>query len=293
LLRSVRIDQSTIEQFYDYLKYERGLRDKTIHHHIQWAKKIMRYTGGYPTREKLLRFMHRYRNKSKYTLLNLYKFYRLFFLHFLNRPDLIEGIKVTWTLPAPARFYKITDENVRAAFNELTETWEKALYLFYATTGLRTSEALEVTKDKVLWEYRAVIPGMDRETKRTGITFFNEEAEAWLKKYLAERDDDDPRLFPISDRQLKKFIRKTKKQGITPKLLRKWHSTRLRIAGVPDSYVDVFHGRAPRSVLAKFYDVAGLEELKRVYDSANLALGVQIPHQKPSQSKEEKRETTT
>ena len=214
--------------------------------------------------------MHRYRNKSKYTLLNLYKFYRMFFLHFLRRPDILEGIKVTWTLPSPARFYKVTDENVRAAFHELTETWEKALYLFYATTGLRTSEALEVTKDRVMWEYRAVIPGLDRETKRTGITFFNEEAEEWLRKYLAERDDNDPRLFPISDRQVKKFIRKIRKHGITPKLLRKWHATKLRLAGVPDSYVDVFHGRAPRSVLAKYYDIAGIEELKKVYDSAGI-----------------------
>jgi len=40
--------------------------------------------------------------------------------------------------------------------------------------------------------------------------------------------------------------------------------------GVPDRCVDVFQGRAPRSVIAKHYTGKGLERLKRIYDKANL-----------------------
>lgn len=39
---------------------------------------------------------------------------------------------------------------------------------------------------------------------------------------------------------------------------------------VPDRFVDVFQGRAPRSVLAKHYTGKGLALLKRVYNKANL-----------------------
>ena len=47
---------------------------------------------------------------------------------------------------------------------------------------------------------------------------------------------------------------------ITPQILR---------AGVPDRFVDVFQGRAPRSV-AKHYTGKGLQRLKRIYDKAGL-----------------------
>ena len=38
---------------------------------------------------------------------------------------------------------------------------------------------------------------------------------------------------------------------ITPQVLRVWFATEMGELGVPDRYVDVFQGRAPRSVLAK------------------------------------------
>ena len=43
---------------------------------------------------------------------------------------------------------------------------------------------------------------------------------------------------------------------------------------VPDRFVDIFQGRAPRSVLAKNYTVKGIERLKKVYDKANLKIMV-------------------
>jgi len=53
-------------------------------------------------------------------------------------------------------------------------------------------------------------------------------------------------------------------------VLRKWHSTMLGELMVPDRFVDVFQGRAPRNVLAKHYTRKGLERLERIYDKAGL-----------------------
>jgi len=49
-----------------------------------------------------------------------------------------------------------------------------------------------------------------------------------------------------------------------------WHSTELGERGVPDRYVDVFQGRAPKSMIARFYTGKELLRLKRIYDKANL-----------------------
>lgn len=87
--------------------------------------------------------------------------------------------------------------------------------------------------------------------ERSGVIFYNEEAKKWLRKYHQERNgDNDPRVFVISDRKWREIWRRA---GLTSKQLRVWFSTEMGELGVPDRYVYVFQGRAPRSVLAKHY----------------------------------------
>ena len=93
------------------------------------------------------------------------------------------------------------------------------------------------------------------------------------QKYLATRTDDNPRLFRIGYRQFELIWKKATGAAefpITPQVLRKWHSTELGELMVPDRFVDVFQGRAPKSVLAKHYTGKGLERLQRIYEKANL-----------------------
>jgi intergrase/recombinase len=98
-----------------------------------------------------------------------------------------------------------------------------------------------------------------------------------LEKYLSERKDNSEKLFPISDRAWRRvWIRASRnaKVRITSKILRAWFSTEMGELGTPDRFVDIFQGRAPRSVLAKHYTGQALERLKRIYDKADLkALG--------------------
>ena len=87
------------------------------------------------------------------------------------------------------------------------------------------------------------------------------------------RKDDSDRFFDISWNHFTKMWKKVSKSAefkITPQVLRKWHSTMLGELMVPDRFVDVFQGRAPKSVLAKHYTGKGLEILKRIYNKANL-----------------------
>ena len=130
-----------------------------------------------------------------------------------------------------------------------------------------------MTRDDVDFETRCVKSKHDTRTKRAGVTFYNSECETYLEKYLASRNDDNSKLFRIGQYQFFLLWKKASKAAgvkITPQVLRKWHSTELGELMVPDRFVDVFQGRAPRNVLAKHYTGNGLKRMKRIYDKAGL-----------------------
>jgi len=138
-----------------------------------------------------------------------------------------------------------------------------------------------LTRDDVDFDTRCVKAKHDTRTKRAGVTFYNSECEEYLRKYLDLRKDDNNRLFRVGYRQFLQIWKKASKVAafkITPQVLRKWHSTMLGELMVPDRFVDVFQGRAPRNVLARHYTGNGLERLKRIYDKANLRVLTHASH---------------
>jgi len=152
---------------------------------------------------------------------------------------------------------------------------KNARSLFYATTGLRRSEGLSPRKDDIDFEMRCVEAKHNTRIKRAGVTFYNGECETYLKKYLLSRRDNDPKLFRIGYRQFQTIWQKASKAagfGITPQVLKKCHSTELGELLVPDRFIDVFQGRAPRTVLAKHYTGKGLDWSRRIYEKACLKL---------------------
>ena len=164
-------------------------------------------------------------------------------------------------------------EQLKRGFEALDSDKERAIYLFTATTGLRRSEVWNLTKDYVDFETRCVKSKHDTRTKRAGVAFHNSECETYLKKYLKSRKDDSSKLFRIGYRQFRLIWKKASEATgfkITPQVLRKWHSTELGELMVPDRFVDVFHGRTPKNVLAKFYTGIELLRLKRIYNKSNL-----------------------
>jgi integrase len=167
-------------------------------------------------------------------------------------------------------------EQVKQGFSALKGTRAKAIYLFTATTGLRKGEILNVFKTQVDMKTRSVIPKHFTRKKRSGITFYNSETAQWLEKYLSGRKDNSEKLFTISDRAWRRIwitASKSANVSITSEFLELGSAQRWENLGVPDRFVDVFQGRAPRSVLAKHYTGKGLETLKRVYDKAKINLG--------------------
>jgi integrase len=164
---------------------------------------------------------------------------------------------------------------LQAFYKALETPRARALFLIYATSGLRKSEILNLNRfEDMNFENRMLAPNKDgNASKHVWVSFYNEEAEKELKAYLSTRKDSDPRLFPTSSRHvLRIFKRATVATGIkvTPQILRDWFCCEMGSLGVPDRYVDAFCGRVPKSVLARHYTDFSPEKLKRIYDKAGL-----------------------
>jgi len=173
-------------------------------------------------------------------------------------------------------------EDLQRFFKELEGLTPQTVFLLYATSGMRRNELLSLTIDDIDPENRIIIPKNAHKTsttKNSWVSFFNVETQSYLRRYLADRQTDDDRVFPFTEVVIRKaFDKANKKAGlhITPQVLRDWFCSQLGELGVPDRYVDAFCGRIPKSILAKHYTDYSPEKLKRIYDNTNLTIGVDL-----------------
>ncbi|MGB9960247.1 MAG: tyrosine-type recombinase/integrase [Candidatus Bathyarchaeales archaeon] len=174
---------------------------------------------------------------------------------------------------------EVSPEKVKRFILAIDDVGVRCFAIFLASSGLRKGEVWSLRKKDVIPELRAIIPNSHKgRTKRSGITFYNEEAEEALdafRKNMTEAQRRSDRLIPIGS--VKFFIawKKAKlKSGVNlkPKDLRDFFSQEMGKALIPDRFIDIFQGRAPRSVLAKYYTPQGIRMLKEIYDKANLKL---------------------
>jgi len=237
------------------------------------AIRFLERSKGVISIETIRTYLSTYLEKAPKTYNNQLCGLKAFITRFLNASDLMNGFKKAhednnYEIDLPSK------EQIKKGFEGLNEDREKAIYLFYATTGLRNSEVLKLNKfEDIDYDLRTVKSKHNTRTKKAGLTFYNEECELWLKKYLDSRKDSSERLFCIGWREFLTVWKRATENAeikITPQILRKWHSTELGELGVPDRYVDIFQGRAPQSVLAKFYTGKELLRLRRIYEKANL-----------------------
>lgn len=260
------MNEKVLEDFEEFLRVNMRLMPGTVKHTLQDIRRFLDCSGWRVSYQAIAAYLRGYLGKAPKTYNGQITALRRFVRDFL-RMRFMKSFKM-----APVDEMKQTrvptKAEVKQGFMAQQNMRAKAIYLFTATTGLRKGEILGLTKDKVDPKLRSVIPKHFTRKKRSGVTFYNEEAEKRLLRYHQQRDgDDEPRMFVISERQWRKIWNSA---GLTSKQLRAWFSTEMGELGVPDRYVDIFQGRAPRSVLAKHYTGKGLQRLKRIYDKAGL-----------------------
>jgi len=167
------------------------------------------------------------------------------------------------------RFYEALDSPIM-----------KAYFLLTASSGLRKGEVLSfrVVSD-VDFKVRMLRPYNHKgSTKHSWVSFYNKEAEKVLNEFrskLNKRQTKSDKLLPISNRDFKREWKATQERTglkITSKTLRDWFAEEMGKLGVADRYIDAFQGRAPKSVLARYYSDYSPEKLRQIYEKANLKL---------------------
>jgi integrase len=179
----------------------------------------------------------------------------------------------------PLKFKEeIEPSNIRRFIEAIDDLTVKCMAVLLASSGLRKSEVWSLRKGDINRELHCIIPNCHSgETKQSGISFYNDEAEKILEEYVKQKPgkNKDNRLFIIGHaRFLRIWNRAREKSGVClkPKDLRDFFSQEMGKALIPDRFIDIFQGRAPRSVLAKHYTPQGIKLLREIYDRANLKI---------------------
>lgn len=203
---------------------------------------------------------------------NMVKSLRVFFRDYLQRPDVVSTFRLPKVVFKPKTV--LCKEDLQRFYEAIGSLKDKAMFLMYASSGLRRMEVLGLTFEDVDFEKRMITPkAHSGETKKSWISFYNAEADEVLRRYLAERRSKSRRLFPMASHANHGLWRDAKEKTglcITPQRLREWFCVEMSMLGTPSHYIDAFCGRTPRSVLARSYSDYGAERLKEIYEKANL-----------------------
>jgi integrase len=171
---------------------------------------------------------------------------------------------------------EIEPQKVKTFIESIDNMTVKCAALFQASSGLRKNEVLGLRKSDLDRELRCIIPNCHSgETKHSGISFYNKEAETCLEELEHHKGSETDKLFVIGHEQfLKAWNKVREKSGIhlKPKDLRDFFSQEMGRALIPDRYIDIFQGRAPRNILAKHYMPQGKRLLRQIYGKANLTI---------------------
>lgn len=215
---------------------------------------------------------------SDATYKNLLSSLKTFFRDYLQKPEIVQTFKFPRVQYKPKSI--VSKEDLQTFYNALDSVKDKALFLIYASSGLRRNEILSLTLEDIDLANRMIIPKCHNgDTKKSFVSFYNAETETVLNQYLTERlkskCNNSNRLFPFNREKERRLWRTAKEKtglDITPQRLREYFSMAMSEQGVQDRFIDTFCGRTPKSVLAKHYTDYNPTKLKTIYEKANLTL---------------------
>jgi integrase len=262
-----------LDDFENFLTIDLQLRPRTVYRHKLEIRRYLRLTNHNPqsvSRNDVRQYLMRFKDAPSNTYANVLKSLKVFYRDYLEMPYVVNSFRFPRKVFVP----KVIPpkEALIKFYNELDTPVAKAMFLMYATTGLRRNEVLRLKLDNVYLDKRMITPHVtNSSTKHTWITFYNDEAEELLNIHLSNHVDE--RIFPVTEVFFRRrYSRINEKIGayISPQTLREWFCQQMGELGVPDRYIDAFCGRVPKSILARHYTDYSPERLKRIYDRANL-----------------------
>lgn len=161
-------------------------------------------------------------SKSPYRYSNILKALR-HYSRFIGKPYLFSEFAFPHPSPKPKRVW--SKEELRRFYEAIPTLKMKTFFLVVASNGLRKGELLSLKIDDVDFSRRMLIPKCHKgSSKKSWISFYNEEAEEALRKYMEGRNivrrglnlKDFSHLTPITSRRNGLLL--SKKHGIKLKV---------------------------------------------------------------------------
>jgi integrase len=271
-----KVNLDDLEDFRLFARAKLNLGKGTVKHYISRVKTFLRNRDSVTDKDIQLYVQKKKENCSPDYVSNIISSFKAYFRDYKGL-SWMDGYKHP-SSPLKMKI-EIEPEKVRKFIEAIDDLVVKCVAVFLAVSGLRRGEVLSLKKSDVDRSLRCIMPNCHNgETKHSGITFYNEEAESCLlvyEKNQTNKEKASDRLLPVRyERFFYAWKRAKEKSGIylKPKDLRDFFSQEMGKAFVPDRYIDIFQGRAPKNVLAKHYNPHGIRMLKEIYEKANLKL---------------------
>jgi len=268
--------ENDLENFKLFASAKLNLAKETVKHYTRRVRRFLKGRTVVTDRDIQLYIQRKKETCKPDYVSNIISSFKAYFRDYKGLP-FMDGYKHP---SSPFRIKEeIKPEDVRRFIEAIDDIGVKCFALFLATSGLRKGEVWNLRKGDVDRKLRCIIPKCHTgETKHSGISFYNEEAEKCLlefERHMNPWQRKSEKLIPISKMRLYYAWKRAKeKTGIhlKPKDLRDFFSQEMGKRFVPDRFIDIFQGRAPKNVLAKHYTPKGIRMLKEIYDKANLTI---------------------
>ena len=270
--------EDVLKQYREFLKVDLQLKESTIEGHIRRARRFLEAlntTLDALTVQDIRDYLSTLSRLNPSTYSNVVKSLRRFVRDFLGKTELMKTFKLPYIEFQPKLIP--TKEQIKGGYCALRTDKQRLIYLLYAVTGLRHGELRTLKLADIDLETRSIRAKHDSLTKRSFCTFWNDEADDLLRKYLRKHvkglEGNGVRLFNFSWSSLYRMRKLTEQKiglRITPKVLRAWFCSEMLSKGIQEVYIDAFCGRVPKSVLARHYTDFSPERLKEIYDKAEI-----------------------
>ncbi len=220
--------EGMLERFYDFQIVDLRRARRAAYEKVWFIRKLLKTAKKNVndiTREDLRTFLKTLEDYSPAYYKNALMALKVFFRDYMEKPELVESFRF------PRQVYKpkhiVSKEDLRRFYEAIETPKDKALFLLYATSGLRRQEILSLEPDDIDFEKRMIIPNNHLvETKKSWCSFYNEEAEQALNEYLApKKQSRSKRIFPMQRHEVVEFWKSAKEKtglNITPQKLRQW-----------------------------------------------------------------------
>jgi integrase/recombinase XerD len=270
--------EELLTKFREFLKVDLRRSDKTAYEHKYYIKKFLNALTKPvedATIEDVRQYLKSLKGISSAQYKNILMALKIFFRDFLKMPETVSSFKSPHQVFKPKQI--LCKEQLKQFYERLETPKEKALFMLYATTGLRKEEILSLKPEAIDFDERMITPdNHNGETKKSWVSFYNEEAESAFNDYSSTKKiSRSNRLFPMQRQEVVELWKSAKEKSgidITPQKLRQWFCSEMLRLGVSETYVDAFCGRVPKSVLARHYTDFSPEKLKEIFEKVDLTI---------------------